>query len=85
MTSRVTIARSAHSPLFEPPATMSQMMQEDVLTGSTSLGDRTEELALRLGRRPARRAERQKVRRVAARQLRLLMRRPSDRRIRLAA
>ena len=36
-----TFTRSAHSPLFEEPTKMSEIMQSDVLAGSTGLADPT--------------------------------------------
>jgi pimeloyl-ACP methyl ester carboxylesterase len=54
-----TFARSAHSPLFEEPERMREIMQKDVLTESTELADRTWEPALRPGAEPAHPAVRQ--------------------------
>ena len=46
-----TFARSAHSPLFEEPERMREIMQQDVLTGANGLADGMQEPALRPGRR----------------------------------
>ena len=35
-----TFEQSAHSPLFEEPERMREIMREDVLTGSKGLADR---------------------------------------------